>query len=330
MSPASGHAGHSHSIPTPPSDAPERIKRLVRSATYAAVCVAGVLIAVKLGAWLVTDSVSLLSSLVDSVMDVFASLINLVAVRHAMQPADAEHRFGHGKMESVAGLAQAAFIMGSGIFLIVEAVGRLVRPVELEMGAVGIGVMVFSMIATAFLVIFQRIVVRASGSVAIKADSLHYASDFLVNAGIIVALVNAGIIVALLLVVGLGWGLADPIAGILVAVIIIYSAVQIVRQSIDRLMDRELPDDERARISKIATAHPRVAGFHDLRTRSAGLDTFIQIHIEMDGAITLDDAHEICDAVEADIMAAYPSAEVMIHADPEGIEESHTHFERDR
>ena len=320
MSPASGHAGHSHSIPTPPSDAPERIKRLVRSATYAAVGVAGVLIAVKLGAWLVTDSVSLLSSLVDSVMDVFASLINLVAVRHAMQPADAEHRFGHGKMESVAGLAQAAFIMGSGIFLIVEAVGRLVRPVELEMGAVGIGVMVFSMIATAFLVIFQRIVVRASGSVAIKADSLHYASDFLVN---------AGIIVALLLVVGLGWGLADPIAGILVAVIIIYSAVQIVRQSIDRLMDRELPDGERARISKIATAHPRVAGFHDLRTRSAGLDTFIQIHIEMDGAITLDDAHEICDAVEADIMAAYPSAEVMIHADPEGIEESHTHFGRD-
>lgn len=320
MSPPSGHAGHSHSIPTPPSDAPERIKRLVRSATYAAVGVAGVLIAVKLGAWLVTDSVSLLSSLVDSVMDVFASLINLVAVRHAMQPADAEHRFGHGKMESVAGLAQAAFIMGSGIFLIVEAVGRLVRPVELEMGAVGIGVMVFSMIATAFLVVFQRIVVRASGSVAIKADSLHYASDFLVN---------AGIIVALLLVVGLGWGLADPIAGILVAVVIIYSAVQIARQSIDRLMDRELPDDERARISKIATAHPRVAGFHDLRTRSAGLDTFIQIHIEMDGAITLDDAHEICDAVEADIMAAYPSAEVMIHADPEGIEESHTHFGRD-
>jgi len=261
----------------------------------------------------------LLSSLVDSVMDVFASLINLVAVRHAMQPADAEHRFGHGKMESVAGLAQAAFIMGSGIFLIVEAVGRLVRPVDLEMGVVGIGVMVFSMIATALLVIFQRIVVRATGSVAIKADALHYASDFLVN---------AGVIVALLLVVGLGWGLADPIAGILVAVIIIYSAVQIVRQSIDRLMDRELPDDERARIAKIATAHPRVAGFHDLRTRSAGLDTFIQIHIEMDGAITLDDAHEICDAVEADIMAAYPSAEVMIHADPEGIEEAHTHFDR--
>jgi len=320
MIPASGHAGHSHSIPTPPSDAPERIKRLVRSATYAAVGVAGVLIAVKLGAWLVTDSVSLLSSLVDSVMDVFASLINLVAVRHAMQPADAEHRFGHGKMESVAGLGQAAFIMGSGIFLIVEAVGHLVRPVELEMGVVGIGVMVFSMIATALLVIFQRIVVRATGSVAIKADALHYASDFLVN---------AGIIIALLLVVGLGWGLADPIAGILVAVIIIYSAVQIVRQSIDRLMDRELPDDERARIAKIATAHPRVAGFHDLRTRSAGLDTFIQIHIEMDGAITLDDAHEICDAVEADIMAAYPSAEVMIHADPEGIEESHPHFGHD-
>ena len=317
---AHGHAGHSHIGETPPADAPDRAKRLMRAATHAAVAVAGVLIAVKLGAWLVTDSVSLLSSLVDSVMDVFASLINLVAVRHAMQPADAEHRFGHGKMESVAGLGQAAFITGSGIFLIVEAVSRLIHPTDVQMGGVGIGVMAFSMVATAALVIFQRIVVRATGSVAIKADSLHYASDFLVN---------AGVIVALLLVVGLGWRLADPIAGILVALIIIYSAVQIARQSIDRLMDRELPDEERRRIAEIATGHPKVAACHDLRTRSAGLDTFIQLHIEMDGALTLNEAHEICDAVEADIMAAYPNAEVIIHADPEGIDEEHPVFARE-
>ncbi|MBJ26302.1 MAG: divalent metal cation transporter FieF [Alphaproteobacteria bacterium] len=298
----------------------EKNQRLIRVATRAAVIVACVLIVVKLGAWLIVDSVVLLSSFVDSVMDTFASLINLLAVRHAMQPADSEHRFGHGKMESIAGLGQAAFIIGSGIFLFVEAIGRILNPVDIKMGSLGIGVMVFSMILTAGLVIFQRNVSQKTGSLAIKADSLHYTSDFLVNVGIILALVLA---------VTLGWQLADPIAGILVALVIIFSAIQIVRQSIDRLMDRELSDIDRENIINIALSHPTVSKCHDLRTRSAGLDIFIQLHIEMDGYLTLNQAHEVCDDVELKILKAYPNAEIIIHADPEGITEEHPDFEHE-
>ena len=175
------------------------------------------MIAAKLGAWLVTDSVSLLSSLADSVMDVLASLINLFAVRHALQPADREHRFGHGKAEPLAGLGQALFITASGIFLIVEAVGRIIEPEPIERAPVGIGVMVFAIVVTTALVAYQRRVVRLTGSTAIKADSLHYASDILTNIGVIAALALA---------LTLGWGLADPIIAIVIAGVIIHAAVR--------------------------------------------------------------------------------------------------------
>ena len=171
-------------------------------ATRAAVCVALLLIVLKLGAWLMTGSVSLLSSLADSAMDALASLINLYAVHQALQPADSEHRFGHGKAEPLAGLGQAAFISASGIYLIVEAVGRLIQPRDIAQGAVGIGVMAFSIAVTSALVAYQRSVVRRTDSLAIRADSVHYATDILVN---------AGVIVSLLLVMFLDWRAADPI-----------------------------------------------------------------------------------------------------------------------
>ena len=177
----------------------ETAKRLMQRATLAAVCVALLLIALKLAAWLITDSVSLLSSLADSAMDALASLVNLIAVRHALQPADSEHRFGHGKAEPLAGLGQAAFISASGIYLIVEAVGRLIEPRAIERGGVGLGVMVFSIAVTSALVAYQRSVVRRTDSLAIRADSVHYATDILIN---------AGVIVSLLLVMFLDWTIA--------------------------------------------------------------------------------------------------------------------------
>ncbi len=299
--------------------APEHARRLMRRATTAAVAVACVLIAAKVGAWLVTDSVSLLSSLVDSVMDVLASLVNLIAVRQALQPADREHRFGHGKAEPLAGLGQAAFIIGSGVFLIVEAIGRIVHPRTIEQGAVGIGVMGFAIILTLGLVNYQRYVVRRTGSTAISADSLHYASDILVNGGVIISLV---------LVMMLDWTYADPAIAILIAGFIIYAAARIVRTALSQLMDREFPDTEREQIKAIVLAHPDVHDCHDLRTRRSGIDAFIQLHIEMDGALTLLRAHEISDDVEARIRAAFPNAEVIIHADPEGVEEAMPTFAR--
>ena len=304
---------------TGPQVDPERARLLMRRATNLAVAAAGLMIAAKLGAWLVTDSVSLLSSLADSVMDVLASLINLFAVRQALQPADREHRFGHGKAEPLAGLGQALFITASGIFLIVEAVGRIVEPEPIERAPVGIGVMVFAIVVTAALVAYQRRVVRLTGSTAIKADSLHYASDILVNMGVIVALVLA---------VTLDWGLADPVIAIVIAGVIIHAAYQVARGALEQLMDREFPEEERERIRRIVLEHPEVLDCHDLRTRRSGIDSFIQVHVEMDRELTLLRAHEISDDVEARIREAFPHAEVLIHADPEGIEEPMPSFAR--
>jgi ferrous-iron efflux pump FieF len=296
----------------------EQAKRLMQRATRAAVCVALLLIVLKLGAWLMTGSVSLLSSLADSAMDALASLINLYAVHQALQPADSEHRFGHGKAEPLAGIGQATFICASGIYLIVEAVGRLLEPRAIEQGAVGLGVMVFSIAVTAALVAYQRSVARRTNSLAIRADSVHYATDILVN---------GGVIVSLLLVMFLDWGMADPIVALIIAGFIIYSAFRIARESLDHLMDHELPDADRERIKEIALGHPSVIECHDLKTRSAGLNSFIQLHISMDGSLSLNAAHEISDTVELDILAAFPNAEVIIHADPEGVDEARQEFQ---
>ena len=161
---------------------------MMRAATYAATATAAVLIAVKLAAWMATGSMALLSTLIDSTLDLAASALNLMAVHHALQPADAEHRFGHGKAEALAGLGQAAFITGSGGLLLVEAGGRLVRPEPVTHGEWGIAVMVFSILATMALVAFQRRVIAKTGSMAISADSLHYAGDVMINLSVIVSL----------------------------------------------------------------------------------------------------------------------------------------------
>ncbi|HEX9648330.1 MAG TPA: cation diffusion facilitator family transporter [Alphaproteobacteria bacterium] len=294
--------------------------RLLRLATHASVAVAATLIVLKFGAWVLTDSVAILSSLVDSVLDSFASLVNLFAVRQALTPADPEHRFGHGKAESIAGLGQAAFIAGSALFVLVEAVARLVTPHPLGYGPVGLAVMVISIVLTFALVRFQMHVVRRTGSTAISADSLHYRSDLLVNGGIIASL---GVSVY----VGVPW--VDPLVAIAIAGYIVYSAWAIAREALDALMDREFPDHDRQRILDIVAAHVQVKGIHDLRTRRSGLQPFVQLHLELDGSITLNDAHIISDQVEAEIMAAFPGAEVIIHQDPHGIPETMPAYARE-
>ncbi len=296
---------------------PERRARLMRLATYASVSVASVLIVAKFGAWLATDSISLLSTLIDSLLDAGASLVNLFAVRQALQPADAEHRFGHGKAEPLAGLVQAAFICGSAVFLLFEAGERLYRPAVITNTEVGLAVLVLSIALTVVLVGFQRYVVRHTGSVAISADSMHYKMD---------VLVNIGVIVSLLLATRLGWQAADPLIAIAIAVYIVWGAGEIGKAALHILMDRELPEDDRKRIRDIAIAHPDVHDIHDLRTRSSGPDLFIQFHLEMDGDLTLLRAHEISDQVEAAVNEAFPDSEVLIHEDPKGLFEDHTEF----
>ncbi len=279
----------------------------MRWATYASVATAVVLIVVKVMAWLVTDSVSILATLIDSSLDLLASLLNLVAVRHALQPADHEHRFGHGKAEALAGMGQALFIAGSAGLLLLQAAGRLIHPQPVGNGLeLGIGVMVFSMLATIALVVFQQYVIKRTQSTAIKADALHYKTDLLVNASVIIAL----------LLSVYGWVGFDPVFAIGIAAFILYSAWHIVREAIDLLMDHELPDDERADIERIVMSHPHAQGLHDLRTRHSGTTTFIQLHLELDEQLKLRDAHRIADEIEKMIMQALPNTEIIIHEDP--------------
>ncbi len=293
----------------PRSAAPPDILRLMRLATYASMAVALTLVAAKATAWFLTDSVSLLASLIDSTLDALASLVNLLAVRHATTPADKEHRFGHGKAEALAGLAQSAFIAGSAGFLLLESGRRLLDPVPLENSGVGIVVMVFSIAATFALISFQHYVIRRTDSTAIKADALHYRTDFLVNGSVILALWLATS----------GWGGFDALFAIMIALYILYSAWAIIRQSLDDLMDRELPDKERDAIARIATSHPEVDGMHDLRSRRSGVATFLQLHLEVDDELSLLQAHRISDEVEAELQEAYPSAEIIIHVDPASV-----------
>jgi ferrous-iron efflux pump FieF len=290
-------------------------QRLRLRASYAAVTVGILLIIAKLAAWIGTGSVALLSSLVDSLVDVAASLLNLVALHHAAVPADREHRFGHGKAEPLAALGQSAFLCGSALLLIAEAIRRLVTPAHVENAPVGIAVMLFSIALTVALVTYQRHVVRLTGSLAIGADELHYRGDLILNGSVIATLLIGGMFSVPLL---------DPLFGAAVGVWVIYSAIRIASLSLTQLMDRELPDAERTQVRQIAEGHPEVCAVHDIRTRAAGPTAFIQLHIEMDGGMSLMRAHEISDAVEADLQRAFPHAEIIIHEDPAGIDEAVT------
>lgn len=284
----------------------------MRLATYAAVGTASTLIVVKFGAWLMTDSVSLLSTLIDSLLDVAASTVNLLAVRHALEPADKEHRFGHGKAESLAGLAQSAFISGSAVFLLLQAGERLYNPSVITNTPIGYAVMVFSIIATIALVTFQKHVAKRTESLAIVADSTHYSMDVLVNVSVIVSLFLAS---------ELGWQIADPLFAIAISFYILHGAYEIGIEAYHILMDRELPEEDRQAIHALACDHSDVISVHDMRTRQSGPDLFIQMHLEMSGKLSLFKAHEVADAVMRKVKKAYPRAEVLIHQDPSGIEE---------
>jgi ferrous-iron efflux pump FieF len=290
---------------------------LMRQAGLASVGAAVALILIKLYAFIETGSVSMLSTLFDSALDFGASLVNLVAIRQAVMPADAEHRFGHGKAEPLAGLVQVAFILGSSVLLLVEVVDHFLHPQIVQNYATGIAVMVVSIVVTGALVLFQRSVVKRTSSLAVHADSAHYASDFVVNISVIVALVLSSL---------LGWWWIDPVCGLAVALLIGVTAFSIGRKALDMLMDREMEDADRDKIKEIARAHPEVRDLHDLRTRLSGQDRFIQFHLELSPDILLKAAHRISDEVEARLVEAFPGAEVIIHQDPYGLEERRARF----
>lgn len=290
-----------------PGEKKPRAAGLMRLATQVSVGLAVLLAVIKAVAWQTTGSVAILSSLVDSILDAAASIINLLAVRQALEPADEDHRFGHGKAEPLAALGQAAFIAGSGLLIVLQAAGNLLQPRSIENAAVGLGVMAFSIVATYGLVRFQSYVIRASGSVVIRADRLHYASDLLMNGGVLAAL-------ALSAWFGVTW--IDPLCAVAIAVYMLWGAIGIARSALDMLMDRELSETVRDNIVEIVRAHPDVLAVHDLRTRSSGPSIFIQLHMVLPADMSLSRAHVISDEVEATLLRVFPGAEILIHQDP--------------
>lgn len=287
--------------PLPPETA-----RLLRLAGSASVATAVLLIAVKTVAWLMTDSVALLASLVDSMMDSAASVINLLAIRYALAPADDEHRFGHGKAEALAGLGQAMFIAGSSVFLVLQAGGRILDPVPLQGAGIGIAVMIFSMAVTLLLVTFQRHAIRRTGSTAVRADALHYLSDFAINLSIIVALLAAEA----------GYSSVDAWAGIAIAIYILYTAWGIAVDAFHHLLDREVGEAVREEILALARQGAEVRGVHDLRTRQSGQQMFVQLHLELSRDIPLWRAHRAAEWVETTIRTRFPGSDVIVHQDP--------------
>lgn len=280
--------------------------RLLKLAAWASVSVAATLIAIKLVAWQLTGSASLLASLVDSLMDLAASGINFMAIRYSLKGADADHRFGHGKAESLAGLAQASFIAGSAVFLLLYTGSRLLEPRPLTNIDTGLTVMLISLALTIALVLFQRHVIRQTGSLAIRADSLHYLTDILTILVTISALFLAGR--------GLIW--ADPLLALAISFYILHCAGRIVIAAIQDIMDRELAPEIKEQIRAIALQNREVLGIHDLRTRQSGRTRFIQFHLDLPPQLPLQQSHAIGKEIERNLLACFPDADIIIHQDP--------------
>ena len=289
--------------------------RLLKLATYSSVCVAILLIVIKAVVWFMSGSVSILASLVDSLMDAGASVLNLLAVRLALQPADHEHRFGHGKAEGIAALFQAAFIMGSALFLMLNAIDRIRHPSELHITPVVFAVMLASLLIIIALVAFQQWILKQVHSSAVAADRLHYLTDILSNIAVLIAL---GVSLY-------GWHQTDAIIGIGLALWIGWSAIGIGREALNMLMDKALPDTDLAAINSAVLQTKGVLGMHDLRTRLSGETRIIQCHIEVQDNLPLLQAHDIAVAAEHNIADLFEDSEIIIHLDPLSVVNTHYH-----
>ncbi len=282
---------------------------MTTKAALASVSVALFLLVIKLYAAAQTGSVAMLGSLADTGLDLVASLVTLFAVRYAMQPADNEHRFGHGKAEALSALFQVMLITASALAIAWRAIDRLRSGETTTEAEYGIGVSLIAIVVTLGLLAYQRMVIKRTGSVAIHADHVHYQTDLLLNVAVIAAIVLDTI---------LGVRGADALFGIAIAAWLAWGAWRAASNAIDHLMDREWPLEKRQKFIDVAMAHPELKGIHDLRTRSSGSDEFCQFHVWVDPQMTVFEAHRVMDEVEDKLMSEFPGVEILIHPDPEG------------
>jgi len=291
---------------------------LVRSASIASLLVASTLIVLKYYGWVTTNSVSLLGSLADSLIDFLASVFVFVAISYSILPADAKHRFGYGKSEGLAAFVQSLLIGISGIYVCFEAIKRLLNPSQINQPSIAIWIILVSIVLTLTLVMYQKYVVKKSKSIAIESDRYHYLTDTYINLSVLFSIAITG------------WTrfvFIDALVGLLISGVILYTSVTLLKKSFKILLDQEIQSDDRDRIREIALDHPKVLGFHDLRTRDTGREYIIQFHLELDPNMSLLESHEITDEVTDNILKLYPDSELIIHTDPLGIDEERDPFE---
>ena len=292
--------------------APEAVDgraRLTRSAAYASIATAIFLAALKSWAAWRTGSTAMLGSLADTALDLVASVATLVGVWFAAQPADREHRFGHGKAEALAAIVQVMLIGVSATGIAIRAIMQLTGAVETAAAEEGIAVSVTAIIATFALLAWQRHVVKRTGSLAIQTDHVHYQSDLLLNLAVIAALV---------LDQYAGFSRADPLFGLGIALWLAWGAWRAASAAVDQLLDREWPEEKRLAFVEVAARHPELSHLHDLRTRTSGMHDFVQFHVGLPGDMTVREAHDVVERVENALREEFPGTEVLIHIDPAG------------
>ena len=287
--------------------------KLKHLAAISSVFVATLLSILKVIAFVKTDSLSILSSFIDSITDVFASVVSFIAVYFSAKPASAQHRYGFGKAEALSALLQAIFVGISGIFVVIDGIKRFIYPVVIAQTNIGIFIMVLSIFATLILVLFQTYVAKKTGSLAIKADMAHYTVDFLTN---------FTVIVSLLLVSFFNFTYFDIIGALFVSIYLLYNAYSLMIEAMDLLTDKELDISIRKNIEGIVLRTKGIKNMHDFRSRNLGNMYYFEFHLEMDGNLTLLKAHDLTESVEKKILAVYPNSQILIHQDPYGIQEN--------
>jgi len=289
-------------------------QKLIRLSTYITVVGVCTIIVAKLYGWYISESVTILASLTDSLLDICVSIMNLLAVHYALQPPDHEHRFGHGKAEDIAVFSQAAFFFLSGLFIIGKSIERIFNPNDqiVSFSSEAVNILLFSIAITTIIVIFQRYVMKHSKSHIIEADSMHYLTDFLTNIGAIIGILITSY-----------WNILmfDSLTAIAIAIYIIINSIRMFKRALNNLMDHELAEEDRQKIIEIIKSHKEALGFHDLKTRYAGVKPFIQFHLELDEDMPLKQAHDISHNIETAILNIIPNADIIIHQDPEGANE---------
>jgi len=291
---------------------------LIKAASIASLFVSSTLIIIKYFGWAETDSISLLGSLADSLMDFLASIFVFIAISFSLLPADEKHRFGYGKSEGLVVFIQSLLIGISGLYVFSEAIQRFFHPIKINQPSIAIWIIVVSIVLSIGLIIFQKYVVKISKSKAIESDQYHYLTDLYINISVLISILISGWTTYLFV---------DSLIGLIIALFVIYSALGLLKKSFKILLDQELPSSDRDQIKAIALTHPEVLGFHDLRTRDAGRNYVIQFHLELDPQMSLLNSHEIIEEVMEKVLDAFPDAEIIVHSDPLGVEEKRDPFE---